>query len=72
MSEEYDLSFLEAMKALCEGKDVKNELYAWVYYNPKDPKDDPVDQPFFEGFLGRVTRAVFTEKEQKAKWRVVE
>lgn len=65
MSEEYNLTFLEAMKALCEGKDVKNELYVWVYYNPEG-------QPLFEGFLGRVTRAVFTEKEQKAKWRVVE
>lgn len=66
---EYNLTFLEAMKALCEGKDVKNELYVWVYYNPKD---NPEGQPLFEGFLGRVTRAVFTEKEQKAKWRVVE
>ena len=65
MSEEYNLTFLEAMKALCEGKDVKNEIYPWVYYNSEG-------RPLFEGYLDKVTDAVFNEKEQKAKWKVVE
>ena len=65
MSEEYNLTFLEAMKALCDGKDVKNEIYPWIHYNPEG-------WPLFEGFLGRITNTVFSEEEQKAKWKVVE
>ena len=65
MSEEYNLSFLEAMKALCEGKKVMNELYPWVYYN----KGGAV---MFEAD-GETFRIYWFDKDNVAtKWRVVE
>lgn len=64
MSEEYNLTFLEAMKALCEGKDVKNEVYDGIFYNPEGA-------PLYK-FKGKAKTAWFTETDVTVKWRVVE
>lgn len=65
MSEEYNLTFLEAMKALCEGKEVMCEYYPWVLYN----QDGTV---MFSALGDTFGKFWFDKDDVSAKWRVVE
>lgn len=65
MSEEYNLTFLEAMKALCEGKDVMCELYPWVFYNQNG-------RVMFGSMGEKYRKYWFDKADVVAKWRVVE
>lgn len=65
MSEEYNLTFLEAMKALCEGKEVMNENYPWVYYNHNGTVKFKADGETFGVYW-------FDKNNVATKWRVEE
>lgn len=65
MTEEYTLTFLEAMKALCEGKDVMCELYPWVFCNRGGR--------IMYGTMGETHRKYWFDKaDVVARWRVSE
>lgn len=65
MSKRYNLTFLEAMKALCEGKEVENERYEHIYLNR--------DGEIAIRFMGDIVRRWWLDRvEVSARWRVVE
>lgn len=62
---EYNLSFIEAMRELANGKEVKNEHYPWVFYNQNGAV-------MFEAEGETFRKYWFDTDDVATKWKVVE